>query len=146
MFKKLAGVTLAIAALVAPVALMAPAAQASSTAIRIGANADRSDSHRIVYVRTFVVCSPDTFSAALTTQVRQVAPDGTIQVGSSAVLGLGAVECTGARERVDVPVRIPIGGYNWRKGQMAVLGVLFQTQDPTGVYSTVLPKRSITVN
>jgi len=145
MFKKLAGTMLAITALVAPVALMAPAANASSTAIRIGAAADRSVSHRVVFVRAFVVCSEDTFSAALTTQVSQVAPDGTVQVGTSAVLGLGSVECTGDVEKVLVPVRKPIGGYNWRAGAAAVTGLQFITQDPTGVYSTVLPKRAINI-
>jgi hypothetical protein len=134
---------------VASAAVMAlsfvPAANASSTAIRVGFFADRSVSHRLVYVRAFVVCSEDTTSAALTATVSQVSPAGTIQTASSLALGLGSVECTGEQELVKVPVRIPIGGYKWHAGAAAVDCVIFATDDPSGTYYTQLPKRTVLV-
>jgi len=143
--RKIAASVLAIAASFGMAIALAPAANAASTAIRVGAVADRSVSHRLVFVRTFVVCSEDTTSAALTAQVSQVSPAGTIQTAASLVLGLGSVECTGEIERVLVPVRIPIGGYRWHAGVAAVDYVIFATDDPSGTYYTKLPKRTVLV-
>jgi hypothetical protein len=121
-------------------------ASADSTAIKIGANADRSASHLRVFVRVRVACSPDTTSAILTGRVEQTNAAGDTQVGEGALLNLSSFECSGVEERVILPVRIPTGGYLWRAGEAAVRDICFVTIDPSGEYESFLKARMVTVH
>lgn len=123
----------------------AGAAHADNTAISIEKNATRSASHKIMFVKATVVCSEDTTSAWLSANVQQTNPAGGTQYASSAVLSLGAFECTGDEELVTIPVRRPTGGYAWQRGTAAVRNVVFKTWDPSGHYFSYLKARTVNV-
>jgi hypothetical protein len=123
---------------------LAGAASAESNLVHIGKKADRSASHVRVFVRVRVECSPDTTDATLTGTLTQVTNGGT-QSNTGTVVGVSSFECTGAEERVLLPVRRPTGGFNWRHGDARVSDVCFTTTDPTGTYSDQLSGRTITV-
>lgn len=121
-------------------------AHADNSAISIEKAATRSASGKIINVRATVVCSDDTYSASVSAQVMQTNPAGGTQVASSAVISLGAFECTGNEEIITIPVRRPVGGYNWQKGTAAVRNVVFCTTDPSGTYFAFLKARTVTVS
>jgi hypothetical protein len=134
----------AAAMLLGTLAVAAPAS-ADSSAIKIGRYADRSATHLRVFVRVRVVCSPDTTDAWLSGEVEQTNPAGDTQYGEGALLSLSSFECSGAEERVLLPVRIPTGGYTWRAGAAAVRNICFTTTDPSGTYESFLKARTITI-
>jgi hypothetical protein len=121
-------------------------AHADNTAVSIEKAAKLSASKKIVNVKATVVCSDETTSAFMTAQVQQTNPAGGTQVATSAVISLGAIECTGDEEQVTIPVRRPTGGYNWRAGEAAVRNVVFTTSDPSGTYTAFLKARTVKVS
>ena len=134
-----------IAATTALVMATATFASADNTAVAIQKIATRSASHKIVFIRALVVCSPDTTSAKLSAQVQQVNPAGDVQTARGSVSLYNSFECTGEEENVRIPVRMPTGGYLWHKGAAAVRNVCFTTEDPSGEFTAFLKARTVYV-
>lgn len=122
------------------------AAHADNTAISIEKSATRSASGILMYVRVTVVCSDETTDGFVSAQVSQTNPAGGTQTATSAVISLGAFECTGAEELVTIPVRRPTGGYDWSAGTASVRNVVFKTEDPSGKYFAFLKARTVNVS
>lgn len=136
---------LAGVASIGAVATFAVPAHASSTIDQINKGATRSASHRIVYVNATVSCSEDTTSAALSVTVSQVTSGG-LQIATGTVASLGAFECSGEEEVVQVPVRRPTGGFAWVKGSARASNLVFITDDPNpGINIDVAKGRTINV-
>lgn len=128
----------------AVIGLGATAAFAQSNAEFIQKNVERSTSHRIAYVKIWVTCSDDTDSAALSVRLTQINSGG-VQQATGSVTSIGAFECTGEPENVTVPVRRPVGGFNWVAGSARADHALFITHDPSGTYFSTASPRTVTV-
>ncbi|MFC7493772.1 MULTISPECIES: hypothetical protein [unclassified Nocardioides] len=122
------------------------AAHADNTAISIEKAATRSATGMIMNVRVTVVCPDETTNAFVAAQVSQTNPAGGTQTATSAVISLGAFECSGNEETITIPVRRPTGGYDWSAGQAAVRNVVFKTSDPSGHYFAFLKARTVNVS
>jgi hypothetical protein len=127
------------------VGVTAPAAMADNTLVQVNKTATRSATHVRLFVNVTVACSPDTFNAVLSLQASQVNSAGGVQTATGTVASLGAFECSGEEEVVQVPVRKPIGGFNWHAGTAAIRNVAFVTQDPSGVFASFLKGRTVIV-
>jgi hypothetical protein len=127
------------------VGVAAPAAMADNNLIFVKKGVTRSATHVRAFVSVVVACSPDTDSAALQLTLRQVNAAGDVQSGTGSITDIGSFECSGDEETVVVPVRRPIGGFNWRAGEAAVRNVTFVTHDPTGLFASFLKGRTVLV-
>ena len=129
-------------AALATVALTAGAANADNSIIKIGKYGELSASHKIAWVKTKVICSEDTTSAALSVTLTQVT-HGSVQTNTGLVAALNAFECSGEEEVIYVPVRRPTGGYKWVMGAARASNFQFVTQDPSGTFTDTAKGRTI---
>ena len=129
-------------AALATVALTAGSAAADNAIVKIGKYGELSSTHKIAWVKTKIICSEDTTSAAMQVTLTQVT-HGSVQTATGTVAALNAFECSGEEEVLYVPVRRPTGGYKWVKGAARASNLIFVTQDPSGTFTDTAKGRTI---